>query len=571
MQNSNMVAEYIDHMGSDLSVVNSAKASFSKVDTEFKPKEHTRLINYLARGMTQAEFKELVESLENIPSRINGWQDREKFVENALEQYRHTSPHWSPFAHTAITLHLKAPIAIHAQMMKHTVGFAHNTQCFDEQTQVLTDKGWKYWADVSSDDLLAVPSLDFQTYSFEKPKQLFVYDYKGTMLHCHSKFLDMLCTPNHEQPISYYCQRGGQYWTDYKKVQTKDIKGLCFAKLPPLPKLLTKHTGGYDYGYFQGVFLGDGSLSKDGKRIYFHVKKERKKEMLRDLMQRTPELNWVENKQDDGYSYFRCYNIYNFTGGVTDKYIDWRMESSEYYQGLFDGLIVTDGSESKRGCTTYSTVSKRLWEDFLLLCQYIGRETTTHVRDNVPNWNTAYKVTIKKNKPRLIKHIDEVYYDGKVYCAETSTNLLYVRRNGKANISGNSRRYVSDTPDLFIPEFRTKPTGNIKQGSGEVHSYNALLQERYTTVVSKCIDEYEKLIIDGVAPEQARFVLPQGVMTEWVSTGSLYAWARFYNQRADPHAQKEIQTLAHMIELIVEPLFPISWQALTRQSETTNG
>lgn len=134
-----------------------------------------------------------------------------------------------------------------------------------------------------------------------------------------------------------------------------------------------------------------------------------------------------------------------------------------------------------------------------------------------------------------------------------------------------SRRYISDTPEFFIPTFRSKPVGNIKQGSGEVHSYNALLQERYTTVVSKCITEYEKLIIDGVAPEQARFVLPQGVMTEWVSTGSLYAWARLFNLRTDSHAQKEIQTLAHMIELIVEPLFPISWQALTRQSETTNG
>lgn len=537
-----MQVSLIDYMGNDNSVVDAARVSLSKQASQFSDEQNHKLISYLANHN-----------------------------------------HWSPFSHVIVSLRLKAPIAIHAQFMKHTVGFSHNTQCFDEQTQVLTDKGWKYWADVSSDDLLAVPSLDFQTYSFEKPKQLFVYDYKGTMLHCHSKFLDMLCTPNHEQPISYYYQRGGQYWTDYTKIQTKDIKGLCFAKLPPLPKLLTKHTGGYDYGYFQGVFLGDGSLSKDGKRIYFHIKKERKKEMLRDLMQRTPELNWVENKQDDGYSYFRCYNNYGFTGGVTDKYIDWRMESSEYYQGLFDGLIATDGSESKRGCTTYSTVSKRLWEDFLLLCQYIGRETTTHVRDNVPNWNTAYKVTIKKNKPKLIKHIDEVYYDGKVYCAETSTNLLYVRRNGKANISGNSRRYVSDTPDFFTPTFRAKPTGSVKQGSGGVITMLPALDTQWATAyppkdtvtqedlqggyrayMQSCIAYYEDLIKLGVAPEQARFVLPQGVMTEWVSTGSLYAWARLYNLRADSHAQQEIQQLAKMIAGIIAPLFPYSWQALTR-------
>lgn len=517
----------------------------------------------------------------------------------------------SPFAHTAITLRLKAPIAIHAQMMKHTVGFAHNTQCFDEQTQVLTDSGWKYWAELTENDLLAVPSLDFQTYTFEKPKQLFVYDYKGVMLHCYSRDLDMLCTPNHEQPISYYCQRGGQYWTPYTKMQTKDITGLRFPKLPPLPKLYTEQSGGYDLGYVQGVFLGDGSLSRDGKRIYFHVKKERKKEMLYELMERTPELDWVENPQADGYSDFRCYNKYGFVEGVIDKSIDWLMCSNEYYQGLFDGLIATGGSKFNNGQTSYSTVSKQLWQDFLLLCQYIGRETTTHIRDNVPNWNTAYRVRVKQNKPKLLKNIDEVYYDGKVYCAETSTNLLYVRRNGKANVSGNSRRYVSDTPELFVPTFRHAPENNVKQGSGEevkkihyveyyghrsegkpryfkvlsddhnerekqlygVRGYDDVfnsvatqtsLQVDFTIIADKCLKFYEHLIELGVAPEQARFVLPQGVLTEWVSTGSLYAWARFYNLRTDPHAQKEIQDLAKMVGEIIEPLYPHSWKALTR-------
>lgn len=264
MQNSNMVAEYIDHMGSDLSVVNSAKSSFGKQDTEFKPKEHTRLINYLARGMTQADYDEMVKSIADCTN--------VEWVQEQMEQYRHTPLHWSPFSHATISIRLKAPIAIHAQFMKHTVGFSHNS---------------------------------------------------------------------------------------------------------------------------------------------------------------------------------------------------------------------------------------------------------------------------------------------------------------------SSRRYISDTPEFFVPEFRWRPAGNVKQGSsGVITKVSAKgtkwatiypsqdtvtqddLQAGYQAYVRNCIEYYEDLIKLGIAPEQARFVLPQGVMTEWVTTGSLYAWARLYNLRADHHAQQEIQTLAHMIGLIIEPLFPVSWQAL---------
>lgn len=286
MQTSNMVVEYIDHMGSDLSVVNSAKSSFGKADTEFKPKEHTRLINYLARGMTQADYDEMVKSIADCTNA--------EWVQEQMEQYRHTGSHFSPFCHATISIRLKAPIAIHAQFMKHTVGFSHNS---------------------------------------------------------------------------------------------------------------------------------------------------------------------------------------------------------------------------------------------------------------------------------------------------------------------TSRRYVSDTPDLFIPTFRAKPTGNIKQGSGdaidvmyyacdgsfieptvefmsanrqEVQDYITKSEKKlfltskaqdefsksYEVICRDAIETYDRFIALGISPEQARFVLPQGVMTEWVTTGSLYAWARLYNLRADHHAQKEIQTLAHMIGLIIEPLFPVSWQAL---------
>ena len=131
-----------------------------------------------------------------------------------------------------------------------------------------------------------------------------------------------------------------------------------------------------------------------------------------------------------------------------------------------------------------------------------------------------------------------------------------------------SRRYVSDEPELFIPEFRLAPDGSVKQGSGDIHPDNERLQAIYTKCCNMMVDVYIEMIDDKVAPEQARFVLPQGVMTEWVWSGSLQAWARFYNQRSDSHAQQEIQFLAREVDRIVGALFPVSWEALTNSTVT---
>lgn len=127
-----------------------------------------------------------------------------------------------------------------------------------------------------------------------------------------------------------------------------------------------------------------------------------------------------------------------------------------------------------------------------------------------------------------------------------------------------SRRYVSGRPQLFVPEsLRSKPEGSIKQGSGDVHPDSGMWLEHYKAYCSSLIDLYEDMVADGVCPEQVRFVLPQGVEVSWVWTGNLFAFANFYKKRTDSHAQKEIQDLAKMVGDVIEPLFPVSWKALT--------
>ena len=127
-----------------------------------------------------------------------------------------------------------------------------------------------------------------------------------------------------------------------------------------------------------------------------------------------------------------------------------------------------------------------------------------------------------------------------------------------------SRRYVSDEPDFFFPVWRGKPEGSAKQGSSDVKENQSELEWAYGFALRTALDAYNQLLADGVAPEQARFVLPQGMYTEWYWTGSLAAFARFYTQRTHEGAQSEIRELAEMVSDIIQPLYPVSWSVLIK-------
>jgi len=126
-----------------------------------------------------------------------------------------------------------------------------------------------------------------------------------------------------------------------------------------------------------------------------------------------------------------------------------------------------------------------------------------------------------------------------------------------------SRRYVTDEPQFYTPEWRAAPTDGGSSNFVDDVPLVAEMDEIYNRVVLEALDTYNRLLARGVAPEQARAVLPQGTYTEWWWTGSLSAFARIYAQRIDAHAQWEVQQYAKAISEIIAPLYPHSWKALT--------
>lgn len=129
-----------------------------------------------------------------------------------------------------------------------------------------------------------------------------------------------------------------------------------------------------------------------------------------------------------------------------------------------------------------------------------------------------------------------------------------------------SRRYVTDTPEFYTPTWRNAPINGAKQGSYEFVDpvLSMELDHMNERIIENALHTYNYLLENGVAPEQARAILPQSTYTEWWWTGSLSAYARIFKQRSDAHAQWEVQQYASAIGEIIEPLFTNSWNVLTK-------
>ena len=188
---------------------------------------------------------------------------------------------------------------------------------------------------------------------------------------------------------------------------------------------------------------------------------------------------------------------------------------------------------------------------------------------------------------RLIKYLAKHQHKSPFFHTAITLHLkmpIFVARQIMKHTTGIeynevSRRYVDSEPEFYVPDVWRKKADNVKQGSsdeavnlrsfgvsgdGPPHAsgWEADLEEMLGYFWRDTLELYKSMLRAGVAPEQARMILPQSMYTEVIATGNLYAWANMYIQRTDSHAQKETQDLAKQIGEIIQPLYPVSWAAL---------
>ena len=126
-----------------------------------------------------------------------------------------------------------------------------------------------------------------------------------------------------------------------------------------------------------------------------------------------------------------------------------------------------------------------------------------------------------------------------------------------------SRRYVDEEPEFYVPDVWRGRSADKKQGSDGVVEF----EDHYEEEMALDKSYYEYLLDYGVAPEQARMVLPQSTMTEWYWSGSLDAFADMCRLRCKEDTQYESRLVADQVSTIMQDLYPVSWAALMGETE----
>ena len=125
-----------------------------------------------------------------------------------------------------------------------------------------------------------------------------------------------------------------------------------------------------------------------------------------------------------------------------------------------------------------------------------------------------------------------------------------------------SRRYVDSKPEIYTPKSWRRYAEDKKQGSSAEIAWKRWTE--YESLVKTCVGAYERMMANGICPEQARMILPQSMMTEWYWSGTLMAFARVCNLRCKPDAQLETRMITDQIDELSSTIAPVSWKELRK-------
>lgn len=325
--------------------------------------------------------------------------------------------------------------------------------CFTEGTEILTNEGWKLFKDLNKEELIAsVDVTNGKFIGFEKPTSFIEDDYEGKVYSYKTKDIDISITPNHKLlgiSISKSSDRSRSYGTlEIIEPQQKisDIKTLGERELIMFSaprEVIVKDLKMYKEGQLLGFFLGDGS-ARYKNSIRFRLKKERKKSYVINLLQDLGITYTIYLDSKNTYNIkanIGDYTIYydeDYNKRIPENILNNIINHVDFIAGLFDGLKNSDGS-IKRKTWVYDTFSTPLKENILFLCPLIGltgveNPSYNHHRISFLTNNRILLNDSRKSESKVI--IED--YKGKIYCVETPSHGIIVRKNGKVLITHNS-------------------------------------------------------------------------------------------------------------------------------------
>jgi len=370
--------------------------------------------------------------------------------------------------------------------------------CYSQDTEVLTQNGWKLFADTTPDDLFATHNMQTGEMEYQRASAYTEYHYEGKMVSISNrkKTIECLVTPNHDVVR-----------TDRHKKITFNEKANALTDKGFIPRVgiykcgddsnfvLPYYKNKWDffgqYGHyiceknvhypqvdiplktwakFLGWYLSEGSTS--GNYVTQISQQKHVEQCKNDLAEMPFEFSY-DGKMFRASSVQLASYLKKF-GTCNNKFIPTEIKnaSSEVILVFLDAFRLGDGSHTEDSHYRYYTTSKQLADDLQELCLKAGLVANIAKK---PSKGTEMKIggkTYKRNYDKYIltvvensdfwfetgklksNYINEVDYSGTVHCVTVLNGTLYVRRNGKSFISGNCARAPSPPNELYQEQYK---------------------------------------------------------------------------------------------------------------------
>lgn len=428
----------------------------------------------------------------------------------------------------------------------HNMAFVGMGDCYDEETEILSQNGWKHFCELKDDDIVATINPDTLKFEWQKPTRIIVENYSGKMIHFHGRRnFDLLVTPNHKLFVNRsktrfpndkstwhleYAQKIKDGFVRQEYTMLSCANGFDGTDIHidiPIPSKMRmgercKIVNTIDPETFMrlaGWFISEGYCrpidSGEAGRISIcqsEIHQENREEIISILKSLGLHVN-AKTKDIVSYSYnLAAFLLDNFGGSSHGKKIpQWVKDMPEHLLVILrDTMIKGDGLHSNGAPRAYRTVSKQLADDFQEICIKTGVRASIKPRVNQKGrfGGNFYDVALawENTNPCIWKEPQEIDYNGLIGCVTVPNHLVIVRRNGIPVISGNSWEEYYQCIRRMYRFGQTHPV-NVKIILSEVEREiydNVMRKERMNKEMKRemviAMREYEKRELEISAP-----------------------------------------------------------------------
>jgi DNA-directed RNA polymerase II subunit RPB2 len=317
--------------------------------------------------------------------------------------------------------------------------------CYDEKTEVLTDKGWIYFQDLKKSHRVAT-LINGKELVYEHPKEILKYTYKGQMYYVKNNMIDLCVTPNHMMWVSinrnekFQLIRADKINHKVCRYQKNILFYGSFSEdlfvLPEYDVFKERKIEMMSWLKLFGIWITSGFV--DQKSVTIHGSN-----IGKILVSVCESLN-IDVKNEDGTNNWKIYDIQmvKLFSKIDAKTLPpwvWKLPT-RYARCLLEGILSGENIREENGTIVYIAKTKELADNIQRLCIHAG--WTADILTN--EQETSFNLSIMTESTEIIanntKREDEwVCYNGKIYCCTVSSGVICVRRNGIAIFSGNSR------------------------------------------------------------------------------------------------------------------------------------